>query len=162
MVVAAGAAALIGLGFIGMTTSVLQEIGRHHSVRPLAARLNGLLRSGDILVHDRGLEKGDGLLFCTGHQVLVLDWRQGDLEFGCRVCQSRRTFIDMRTFLDRWEGDRRVFLVLGLLIQRSAVSKIPGPHLRPLASTGLRRLYVNRPPATVGLALNPPSFTGTR
>lgn len=159
---AAAAVVFIGLGFIGMATSVLQEIGGHHSVRPLAARLNGLLRPGDILVHERGLEKGGGLLFYTGRRVLVLNGRQGDLEFGSRFSQSRRTFIDTRAFLDLWEGDRRVFLVTDLPIQRSAVSQIPGPHLEALASTGMRWLYVNRPPATAGLALNPPATTGTR
>lgn len=148
VLMAASAVVLIGFGLGGVASSVLQGIGRHHSVKPLAVRLNGMLRPEDVLVHERGLEKGGGLPFYTGHQVLVLNGTQGDLEFGSRFPESRRRFIDTRAFLDLWEGGQRVFLVTDLPFTWSAISRVPGPQPSALASTGVRWLYVNRPSAT--------------
>jgi len=159
---AAAAVVFIGLGLASLASSVLQEIGRHHSVRPLAARLNGLLQPEDILVHERGLEKGGGLPFYTQRQVLVLNGTQGDLEFGSRLPESRRTFIGTQAFLDLWEGGRRVFLVTDLPVERSAISRIPGSHPEALASTGMRWLYSNRPAAASTLPLNLPFSTNAQ
>jgi 4-amino-4-deoxy-L-arabinose transferase-like glycosyltransferase len=159
---AAGALALVGLGLVALANSVLLEIGPYHSVKPLVARLNRLLRPEDILIHERGLERGGGLLFYTGRRVLVLNGTRGDLEFGSKFPESRQVFIDSRTFLDLWSGRERVYLVTDVPRERSAISRLPGPHPMALASTGTRWLYTNHPPASAALTHGSPTPLATR
>ena len=139
--------ALVGIGLILITSSVLQQIGPHHALKPLAEKLNGWLRPEDIIIHERDLELGGSLPFYTRRHVLVLNGTRGDLEFGSRFPEYRETFIDNRTFLNLWEGNKRVFLITDLPVERSALSQIPGFHGEALVSSGRRWLYANRPPA---------------
>ena len=159
---AAGALALVGLGLVALANSVLLEIGPNHSVKPLAARLNRLLRTEDILIHELGLERGGGLLLYTGRRVLVLNGIQGDLEFGSKFPESRQAFIDSGRFLDLWGGRERVYLVTDVPRERSAISRLPGAHPMALASTGTRWLYANHPPGSAALTHGSPTPLATR
>jgi 4-amino-4-deoxy-L-arabinose transferase-like glycosyltransferase len=162
VLIAAGALALVGLGLVALANSVLLEIGPQHSLKPLAARLNRLLRPEDILIHERGLERGGGLLFYTGRRVLVLNGTRGDLEFGSKFPESRQAFIGSRMFLDLWGGSGRVYLVTDVPPERSAVSLLPNPHPAAIASTGTRWLYANHPPASAAPAHGSPTPLGAR
>lgn len=124
---------------------VLREVEPHHSLKPLAERLNGLLQPRDVLVHERGLEKGGGLLFYTQRHVLILNGRRGDLEFGMGLAGSDRRFVETPEFLDLWNGAGRVFLVTDLPGSRSAISDAALGASTLVASTGTRWLYANRP-----------------
>jgi hypothetical protein len=137
--------ALVGVGLSAMAASVLRQVESHHSLKPLAARLNGTIRAEDVLVHERGLEKGGGLLFYTGRHVLVLNGTRGDLEFGSRLPGYERTFIDTDAFRNLWDSGSRVFLVTNLPEVRSAISAVSGPTPILVTSTGTRWLYSNRP-----------------
>jgi len=138
--------AMVGVGLCVMAASVLRQVESHHSLKPLAQPLKGALRPEDVLVHERGLEKGGGLLFYTGRQALVLNGTRGDLDFGSRLPEYRRTFIDTSAFRNLWAGSQRVFLVTGLPPARSAISAMSNPPPILLASTGTRWLYANRLP----------------
>jgi len=138
--------ALVGVGLSAMAASVLRQVESHHSLKPLAERLNGILRPEDVLVHERGLEKGGGLLFYTGRHVLVLNGTRGDLEFGSRLPGYERTFIDTDVFRNLWASGSRVFLVTNLPEVRSAISAVSGPTPILVTSTGARWLYSNRLP----------------
>jgi 4-amino-4-deoxy-L-arabinose transferase-like glycosyltransferase len=137
--------AVVGVGLSAMAASVLRLVESHHSLKPLAERLNSVLQPGDVLVHERGLEKGGGLLFYTGRQFLVLNGTRGDLEFGSRLPGYERTFIDTDAFRNLWDSGSRVFLVTNLPEVRSAISAVSGPTPILVTSTGTRWLYSNRP-----------------
>lgn len=142
------AVALVGLGLAMLAGSILREIDPHYSLKPLAARLNRLIRAEDVLVHERGLEKGGGLLFYTRRKVLILNGTRGDLEFGSRLPEFRQVFIDTPAFRDLWNSGRRVFLVTDLPLPQSALAHITGAAPVLIASTGTRWLYSNRPPVS--------------
>jgi hypothetical protein len=135
----------VGVGMILLAGVVLREVEPHHSLKPLAERLNGLLQPRDVLVHERGLEKGGGLLFYTQRHVLILNGRRGDLEFGMGLAGSDRRFVETPEFLDLWNGAGRVFLVTDLPGSRSAISDAALGASTLVASTGTRWLYANRP-----------------
>jgi hypothetical protein len=100
-------------------------------------------RPEDRIVHERGLEKGGGLVFYLGRPVLVLNGTRGDLEFGSRLPGMQDTFLDASRFAELWRGPARVFLVTDLPPGRSAVASAePRPVL--LAATPTRWLYANR------------------
>jgi hypothetical protein len=115
-------------------------------LKPLATYLNGVLRPTDILIHERGLEKGGGLLFYTGRRVLVLNGVQGDLEFGSRLPGYGRAFIDTEVFRILWQNGSRVFLVTHLPRTVSAISAVSIPSPVLVAQTGTRWLYSNGAP----------------
>lgn len=138
------AVGVVGVGLCLLAGAVLREVGPHHSLKPLADRLNALSRPGDVLIHERGMEKGGGLLFYTKRLALVLNGTRGDLEFGSGLSGKRRTFIGDDTFREVWTGSSRAFLVTDLPIQRSAIGRIAGGAPAPVASTGTRWLYANR------------------
>lgn len=140
------AVALVGVGLSAMAASILRQVESHHSLKPLAERLSGILRPEDVLVHEGGLEKGGGLLFYTKRQVLVLNGTRGDLEFGSRLPGYQDTFIDTPRFQDVWNSGRRVFLVTSLPKVRSAISAVSDPTPILMTSTGTRWLYSNRMP----------------
>jgi 4-amino-4-deoxy-L-arabinose transferase-like glycosyltransferase len=144
VVVATVAVAFVGLGLCVVAGEVLREVAPHHSLKPLAERLNATLRPGDIVVHERGLEKGGGLLFYIRRPVLILDGIRGDLEFGSTLPGSADRFIDTRRFQEIWGGQQRAFLVTDLPIERSAIAPVPAHTRVSLASTGTRWLYSNR------------------
>jgi len=137
------AVALVGCGICIVCGMLLKEIGPHHSVRPIAARLNTLLQNSDIIVHERGLEKSGGLLFHIRRQVLVLNGAKGDLEFGSRQPGSKGLFISTAEFETIWRGSTRAFLITDLPPARSALADVGGPGGTLLISTGTRWLYVN-------------------
>jgi hypothetical protein len=141
-----GAAAVgsAGLGLCLLAGAVLHEVGPHHSLKPLADHLNALHRAGDVLIHERGLEKGGGLLFYTRRPVLILDGRRGDLEFGSGLPEAAGRFIDARRFHEIWSGEARVFLVTDLPASQSAISRMSPAVPILVASTGTRWLYANR------------------
>lgn len=141
---AALAVALVGVGLSAMAASVLRLVEPHHSLKPLAARLNGAMRPEDIVVHERDLEKGGGLPFYIERQVLVLNGARGDLEFGSKLPGLERTFIDTAVFRNLWASASRVFLVTDLPTTQSAISTVSDPAPVLLASTATRRLYSNR------------------
>ena len=141
---ATAAVGAVGVGMCLLAGVVLREVGPHHSLKPLADRLNPLLQPGDVLIHERGMEKGGGLLFYTKHPALVLNGRRGDLEFGSGLPGGRRAFIDSEQLRELWSGDSRVFLVTDLPAGRSAIGLIAGGAPAPIASTGTRWLYANR------------------
>jgi hypothetical protein len=136
---------VVGVGICLLAGIVLQTVGAHHSLKPLAERLNIVLRPQDVVIHERGLEKGGGLLFYTNHPVLVLNGRQGDLEFGSSLPGSDRGFIDTRQFQAIWNGSVRAFLVTDLPPSRSAIASaaVGAPVL--VTSTDTRWLYANHP-----------------
>jgi hypothetical protein len=125
----------VGVGLCLLASAVLNEVGPHHSLKPLAERLGALLRPDDVLIHERGLEKGGGLLFYTHRQVLVLNGRRGDLEFGSNLPGSSRWFIDTRQFREVWNGRARAFLITDLPLsaarspRRLPVSRCRWPRL---------------------------------
>jgi len=135
----------VGVGICLLAGTVLQAVGSHHSLKPLAERLNTVLRPQDVVIHERGLEKGGGLLFYTNHHVLVLNGRRGDLEFGSSLPGSDRRFIDTPQFQAIWNGSVRAFLVTDLPPSRSAIAgaAIGAPVL--ITTTGTRWLYANHP-----------------
>jgi hypothetical protein len=141
---AAAAVGAVGVGMCLLAGVVLREVGPHHSLKTLADRLNVLLQPGDVLIHERGMEKGGGLLFYTKRRALVLNGRRGDLEFGSRLPGGSRAFIDSEQFREVWSGGSRAFLVTDLPVQRSAIGLIAGGAPAPVASTGTRWLYANR------------------
>jgi 4-amino-4-deoxy-L-arabinose transferase-like glycosyltransferase len=141
-------AAAVSVGVVGLCLCLLASaawrlVGPHHSLRPLAARVLAEARADDTLVHERGMEKGGGLLFYTGRRSLVLNGRRGDLDFGSRLPGFRQAFITTPGFQALWSGPGRVFLVTDLPVLRSAISAVaPAPIL--LAATPTRWLYANR------------------
>jgi 4-amino-4-deoxy-L-arabinose transferase-like glycosyltransferase len=145
--VLASAAAIgaVGVGLSVLASVILQEVGPHHSLKPLAERLNAILQPDDVVVHERGLEKGGGLLFYTKRQVLVLNGRRGDLEFGSGLPGSHRAFIDTGQFRELWNGRGRTFLVTDLPGPRSAISDGALGASTLIESTGTRWLYANLP-----------------
>jgi hypothetical protein len=136
---------VVGVGFCVLAGVVLREVGPHHSLKPLAERLNALRQPGDVVVHERGVEKGGGLLFYMKRQVLVLNGRRGDLEFGASLPGASQWFIDTPRFRALWGGDTRVFLVTDLPAPRSAIADASPGTSTLVASTGTRWLYANRP-----------------
>jgi hypothetical protein len=136
--------ACVGLGLCLLAGAVLREVGPHHSLKPLAERLIAILQPDDTLIHERGLEKGGGLLFYLRRPVVVLNGTRGDLEFGSTLPGSAGRFIDTRRFQEIWDGRGRVFLVTDLPRERSAIARVSGGEQRPVASTGTRWLYANR------------------
>jgi hypothetical protein len=145
IVAAAACIGAVGVGMSLLAGAILREVEPHHSLKPLAERLNGLLRPDDVLVHERGLEKGGGLLFYTRRRVLILNGRRGDLEFGAGLAGSDRWFIETPQFRDLWNGSARVFLVTDLPGPRSAISDATLGASTMVAATGTRWLYANRP-----------------
>jgi 4-amino-4-deoxy-L-arabinose transferase-like glycosyltransferase len=143
---AAGAVSLVGVGLCLLTGSVLSQVESHHSLKPLAEYLRGALTPGDAVIHERGLEKGGGLLFYTDQKVLVLNGTQGDLEFGSRLSGHERAFIDTESFRSLWQAGSRVFLVTHLPRTVSAVSAVSDPSPVLVARTATRWLYSNRMP----------------
>jgi hypothetical protein len=111
----------------------------------LADRLNAVLKPGDVLIHERGVEKGGGLLFYTKRRVLILNGRRGDLRFGSDLPGRSRAFIGTAEFRELWAGSGRAFLVPDLPVPRSAIGEIAPGASTLLASTGTRWLYANRP-----------------
>jgi 4-amino-4-deoxy-L-arabinose transferase-like glycosyltransferase len=142
------ALAVAGVGTVlcFLTGGVLGQVESHHSLKPLAAYLNGVLRSTDFVVHERGLEKGGGLLFYTGRKVLVLNGTHGDLEFGSGLPGYERAFIDTEAFRTLWQSASRVFLVTHLPRALSAISVVSAPTPILVARTGTRWLYANSAP----------------
>ncbi len=139
------AIAAVGVGLCVLAGFVLREVGPHHSVKPLAERLNVLLQPGDVLVHERGAEKGGGLLFYTKRRVLILNGRRGDLEFGSGLPGQSAGFIGTEQFRSLWTGSGRVFLVTDLPVPRGAVGAVAPGASTLVATTGTRWLYANRP-----------------
>jgi hypothetical protein len=144
VVAAATCIGAVGVGMSLLAAVVLREVEPHHSLKPLAERLNGLLQPRDVVVHERGLEKGGGLLFYTQRHVLILNGRRGDLEFGASLPGSGRPFIEAPEFRDLWNGAGRVFLVTDLPGPRSAIADAAPEGATLIASTGTRWLYGNR------------------
>jgi hypothetical protein len=142
---ATAAIACVGVGLCLAAGVVLREVGPHHSLRPLAERLIAILQPGDSILHERGLEKGGGLLFYLRRPVLVLNGTRGDLEFGSTLPGTGDRFIDTRRFQEIWGGRGRAFLVTDLPLERSAIARLPADARVPLASTGTRWLYANHP-----------------
>jgi hypothetical protein len=144
--VQAGMAAVggAGLGLSLLAGAVLREVGPHHSLKPLADYVNAAHRPGDVLIHERGLEKGGGLLFYTQRPVLILNGRQGDLEFGSALPEAEGRFIDTPRFHEIWDGEARAFLVTDLPLSQSAISRRSSAVPILVASTGTRWLYANR------------------
>ena len=144
--VQAGMAAVgsVGLGLCLLAGAVLRDVGPHHSLKPLADHVNAVHRPGDVLIHERGLEKGGGLLFYTQRPVLILNGRRGDLEFGSTLPEAEGRFIDTPRFHEIWErGDAGV---PGDGSSRIAERDLPEVSAAPIlvASTGTRWLYANR------------------
>ncbi|MFB3818507.1 MAG: ArnT family glycosyltransferase [Candidatus Methylomirabilales bacterium] len=132
-----------GLLLCVLGASVLRAVEPHHSLKPLARHLAAAARPEDRIVHERGLEKGGGLVFYLGRPVLVLNGTRGDLEFGSRLPGTQGMFLDAARFAELWRGPGRVFVVTDLPLARSAVGAAePRPVL--LASTPTRWLYANR------------------
>jgi 4-amino-4-deoxy-L-arabinose transferase-like glycosyltransferase len=142
---AAAAIACVGVGLCLMAGVLLREVGPHHSLKPLAERLGRLLQPGDTVLHERGLEKGGGLVFYLRRSVLVLNGTRGDLEFGSTLPGMGERFIDTRRFQEIWGGRGRAFLVTDLPPERSAIARIPAGAQVLLDFTGSRWLYANRP-----------------
>jgi 4-amino-4-deoxy-L-arabinose transferase-like glycosyltransferase len=142
---AAVAIGAVGVGLCLLAGVVLREVGPHHSLRPLAQQLDALLQPGDVVIHERGVEKAGGLLFYVKRQVLVLNGRRGDLGFGASLPGSSQWFIDTPRFRALWGGDTRVFLVTDLPAPRSAIADVTPGTSTLVASTGTRWLYANRP-----------------
>jgi hypothetical protein len=142
---ATAAVLVVGFGLAVLAGGVLREVGPHHSLKPVAEQLGKILQPGDVLVHERGLERGGGLLFYTRRKALVLNGLRGDLEFGSKLPGYQQAFIDTPKFLELWAGARRVFLVTDLPPARSAISHAHGSEPRVIARTGTRWLYVNQP-----------------
>ena len=139
------AIAAVGVAMCVLAGVVLREVGPHHSLKPLAERLNALLQPGDALIHERGVEKGGGLLFYTKRRVLVLDGRRGDLEFGSGLPGQGPGFIGAERFQELWSGGGRAFLVTDLPRPRSVIGALTPGASALIASTGTRWLYANRP-----------------
>jgi 4-amino-4-deoxy-L-arabinose transferase-like glycosyltransferase len=142
---AAAAIGAVGVGMCLLAGVVLREVGPHHSLKPLAERLNVVLQPSDVLIHERSAEKGGGLLFYTKRQVLILNGRRGDLEFGSGLSGRGRCFIDTQQFRELWAGSARAFLVTDLPAPRSAIGEVAPGASTLIASTGTRWLYANRP-----------------
>ena len=142
---AAAAIGAVGVGMCLLAGVVLREVGPHHSLKPLAARLNAVLQPSDVLIHERGAEKGGGLLFYTKRRVLILNGRRGDLEFGSGLPGRSRCFIGTEEFRALWAGAGRAFLVTDLPAPRSAIGEMAPGASTLVASTGTRWLYANRP-----------------
>jgi len=144
--VQAGMAAVgsVGLGLCLLAGAVLRDVGPHHSLKPLADHVNAVHRPGDVLIHERGLEKGGGLLFYTQRPVLILNGRRGDLEFGSTLPEAEGRFIDTPRFHEIWDGETRAFLVTDLPPSQSAISRRSSAAPILVAATGTRWLYANR------------------
>ena len=141
---AAAAVGAVGVGMCLLAGVVLREVGPHHSLKPLAERLNAVLQPGDVLIHERGVEKAGGLLFYTRRRVLILNGRRGDLEFGSGLPGRGRCFIGTEEFRELWAGSGRAFLVTDLPAPRSAIGGMAPGASTLVASTGTRWLYANR------------------
>ena len=141
---AAAAVGAVGVGMCLLAGVVLREVGPHHSLKPLAERLNAVLQPGDVLIHERGVEKAGGLLFYTRRRVLILNGRRGDLEFGSGLPGRSRCFIGTEEFRELWAGSGRAFLVTDLPAPRSAIGGMAPGASTLVASTGTRWLYANR------------------
>ncbi|HTX52706.1 MAG TPA: glycosyltransferase family 39 protein [Candidatus Baltobacteraceae bacterium] len=141
------ATALVGCGLCLVCGHLLQEVGPHHSVRPLADRLVSMLRPSDIIIHERGLEKSGGLIFRIQRPVLVLNGASGDLDFGSRQPGSERIFISTAAFERIWRGSTRTFLITDLPPARSALATVGDAGRVPIVSTGTRWLYMNQTPS---------------
>jgi len=140
---AGGLVGAAGVLLCVLGAGVLHAVEPHHSLKPLAARLAAEARPEDRIVHERGLEKGGGLLFYLRRPVLVLNGRRGDLEFGSRLPGAQERFLDGEAFAALWRGPARVFLVTDLPPARSALAGAQPPPVL-LGATPTRWLYANR------------------
>jgi hypothetical protein len=96
------------------------------------------------LVHEGPLENSAGLPFYTGQQVLIVDGRRGDLDFGSRFPEAAGMFLAAEELPRLWSGARRLFFVTDRPWDQSALRLIEpaGRHL--LGREGRRWLLTNR------------------
>jgi hypothetical protein len=134
-------AAVLLLAVIGAMLGLIAEF---RSTQPIAGLILQRLGPDDLLVHEGPLENSAGLPFYTGQQVLIVDGRRGDLDFGSRFPEAAGMFLAAEELPRLWSGARRLFFVTDRPWDQSALRLIEpaGRHL--LGREGRRWLLTNR------------------
>ena len=128
----------------------------YHSTKAIAATLAVTGGTDEMVVHDGELIDSGGLPFYSGRKIYVLeDGAKGDLAFGSRYPETDYLFLDQESFLNLWNGPRRMFLVYNSWsypTRKRGSRHLPGEAYL-VGQYGLRELYTNRPPTMAGIPL---------
>lgn len=136
--VAAGGLFLLVLG-------VETLLAPYHTVRPLAEVVNRQARAGDLVAVEGPLERHASLPLYTGRRIIVVNGRQGDLEFGSRFPEADGYFWEGEELGARWREPQRVLLLTDQPLGRSVLGRTGAAPVHVLARFGPRTLYSNRP-----------------
>ena len=133
------------LAFLPLSVEGLTLFAKSRSVRVMTDAL--LLRAapGDVLAHEGALENSASALLRLDRRVQIVNGLQSNLAFGATFAEARGTFWDGPALVRAWGGDRRVFLLTALALDRSVVRGLPPEQVHLLLEGGGRRLYSNRP-----------------
>lgn len=108
------------------------------SSQKLAAAINPVLHSDDIVEINGEYESGSTLSFYLGRQVRILNGRSSNLWYGSYFSDAPAIFDDDASFAIRWLGPKRIFLWTDRAIE------LPGP-VYVIAKSGGKKIISNRP-----------------
>ena len=116
----------------------------HHTTKAVAQALTTHAGPGDLIVHEGSLEYSGGLPFYTGRRIHVLNGKRGDLDFGSRYPEGRELFLDNSLVMDRWRGQRRIFLITRPGLHPTILRYLPEERVFFVGRYGSRGLYTNQ------------------
>ena len=115
------------------------------SSHALAVAMEKYLRPQDPIVFYGEFGAGSSISFYTHRQVVMLNGRYNNLEFGSYFPDAPRIFLTDPEFPRLWKSDARVFYFVQPDVRRDALARLPADSSWLLARSGGKEIYVNHP-----------------
>ncbi len=114
------------------------------SSRSLAEEINRRWQPGDQIVINGNHEIGSSIQFYTDRQVLLLNGRKFNLEYGSRFPDAPPVFIENEDLRQLWRGPHQVFLYTED-VKKAELLKTLGLPATEIGDRGGRSVLTNRP-----------------
>lgn len=123
------------------------------SSKSMALQIRRSLEPGDIIVINGKYERGSTLNYYTGHQVYVLNGRDGNLWFGSFFPDAPNVFLDDASFAHVWSGTNRVFFFTEDYMKDAPLHDIDPSSVFLFAQHGGKFVFTNHPVAALASAM---------
>jgi 4-amino-4-deoxy-L-arabinose transferase-like glycosyltransferase len=138
------ATALTVAGFLFFAQYAFGQFNPALSSAPLAKEIQARLHPDDHVAFNGEFQNHSSVGFYLARPMLLVDGRTTVLEFGSHYPDCPPVFIDRNELTQRWQGDKRVFLVT-YDDQFAKVKDLLGNETYRIAQAGGKSLYSNRP-----------------
>ena len=138
------ATALTVAGFFYFAHSAFGQFNPALSTYPLAQEIQRRLQPDDLVAFNGEFQNHSSVGFYLARPVLLVDGRTTVLEFGSHYPDCPPVFIDRNELAQKWQENKRVFLVT-YDDQFERVKSLLSNELYRIAQAGGKSLYSNRP-----------------